>query len=197
MLACQSNIATAPPAPMPPVSSSAPDLSRVATLQQFAAQVIGRAALSLAASRVAVDKAARADVKEFAGYELLEARTVVAVLKDLGAKVPAMSLDAKATLDQIVNASPGGALDTAYMTVEYENHAFLKDLAAAYLKNSDPNASDIIEQHGRQLASVAYFAFTEHTGITRRILRELALRSDLGIRGTCQHLRGDPRPSFD
>lgn len=165
---------TATAASMPPALPRAPDLSRIGTFGQFAAEVIGRAALSLAASRVAVDKAARADVREFAGYELLEARTVVAVLKDLGTPLPAMGDEASATLDQIKNAPAGGAFDAAYMTAEYENHAYLRDVVTAYLRNSDPNTFDIKEQHGRQLASIAFFAFTEHAGITYRILRELA-----------------------
>jgi hypothetical protein len=105
---------------------------------------------------------------------LLEARTVVAVLKDLGTRLPEMNAEATAALEQITSAPAGGAFDTAYMTAEYENHAFLRDVATAYLRNSDPNTSDVKEQHGRQLASIAFFAFTEHTGITYRILRELA-----------------------
>lgn len=153
---------------------SAPNLSlaNVVTFQQFAAQVIGRADLSRLASRVALEKAARADVKEFAGYELLEAETFVAVLKELGTSLPQMGPDAKASLDQITNSGPGKAFDTAYMNAEYENHAFLRDLATAYLKGSKAHTAD--ERHGRQLASVALFAFTEHTGISGRILRDLA-----------------------
>jgi hypothetical protein len=97
------------------------------------------------------------------------------VLKELGTLVPTMGADTTAALDQIVNAPAGNAFDTGYITAEYENHAFLRDLAAAYLKNSDANTSDISEKHGRQLAKVAFFAFTEHTGITHRILQELAV----------------------
>jgi hypothetical protein len=51
---------TAPaPQSMPPVLSQSPELPGIGTFERFAAEVIGRAALSLAASRVAVDKAAR------------------------------------------------------------------------------------------------------------------------------------------
>ncbi len=157
----------------PPVSAG-PDLSAVKTAGQFAAMVIGRADLSRKASKVAVDKLVNVEAKEFAGYELLEAETVVAVLRDLGTPLPAMDAEAKAALAQITNAPAGAAFDTAYMTAEYENHEFLRDLAAAYLQNSDAATSDPGEQHGRQLASVAFFAFTEHTGITRRILGALA-----------------------
>jgi hypothetical protein len=41
------------------------------------------------------------------------------------------------------------------------------------LKNSDPQTPDADERQRRRLATVAYWAFTEHTGITQRILREI------------------------
>jgi predicted outer membrane protein len=156
-----------------PVDSPKVDLSNVKTVQQFAAEVIGRADLSRAASEIAVKKATRPDAKEFSGFELMEANTVIAVLKELGTLVPAMGTDASAALNRIANASEGSAFDKAYISAEYENHAYLRDLAAAYLKNSDANTSDVNERHGRQLATVALFAFTEHAAITRRIAQEL------------------------
>jgi putative membrane protein len=157
-----------------PESSAKLDLSGVKTVQQFGTQVIGRADLSRAVSEIAVKKARQADAKEFAGFELMEANTVIAVLKDLGTPVPEMGPDAKAAFNLIANASEGNAFDKAYISAQYENHAFLRDLAAAYLKNSDANTADGDERHGRQLAKVALFAFTEHAAITHRIARELA-----------------------
>ena len=159
--------------PTVPAAASAPDLSAVKTTQQFAAQVITRADLSRKASKVAVDRLTNAAAKEFAGYELLEAETVVQVLQDLGTVLPAMAPDTKAALDSIVNTPTGAAFDTAYMTAEFENHAFLLELAKAYLKNSD--ASSPSEATGRALGKVTVFAFTEHTGVSRRILKELAV----------------------
>ena len=150
------------------------DLSGITTIRQFAAQVITRADLSRAASEVAVKKAVRADAREFAGFELMEANTVIAVLKELGTAVPAMAPPTEATLAMIVDAAEGAAFDKAYIGAECENHAFLRDLAAAYLKNSDANTVDIGERHGRQLATVAFWAFTEHTAITHRIAQQLA-----------------------
>ena len=44
------------------------DLSNVRTVQQYAAQAIGRAELSRAASEAAIEKATRPDVRELAGY---------------------------------------------------------------------------------------------------------------------------------
>jgi len=63
--------------------------------------------------------------------------------------------------------------DRAYITAEYQNHVILRDLAQAYLTNSDPGTADAGERHGRHLASLAHFAFTEHTVITHRIAAEL------------------------
>lgn len=166
------NPITTSASPAPVVSG--PDLSLVKTADQFAAIVIGRADLSRKASTVAVTKLTNVEAKEFAGYELLEAETVVSVLQQLGATVPVMDAATKAALDQIVTSPVGRAFDTAYMTAEYENHAFLRDLAAAYLKNSGADTLDPGEQHGRQLAQVAFFAFTEHTGISGRILKSIA-----------------------
>ncbi|BCG70147.1 hypothetical protein MesoLj113a_13050 [Mesorhizobium sp. 113-1-2] len=153
-------------------SAAAFDFSSIKTVKQFGAEVIGRADLSRAACEVALKKATRADAKEFAGFELKEAETVIAVLKELGTPLPPMGDAAKSALEHIAGSAAGTAFDTAYIGAEYENHAFLRDLAEAYLKNSDP--SDPSEQHGRQLATVAHWAFWEHTALTQRIARELA-----------------------
>ena len=84
----------------PPPQLRAPDLSGVSSFGRFTALIIARADLSRAASRVAVGKAARADVKEFAGYELQEAETIVSV-EDLGIPVPPRAADSSATHDVI------------------------------------------------------------------------------------------------
>ena len=154
-------------------STPAFDFSKIKTTQQFASQVITRADLSRKASKIAVDKLTNTAAKEFAGYELLEAETVVQVLQDLGTVLPPMAADTKRALDDISNTPTGAAFDTAYMTAEYENHAFLLELAKAFIKNSD--ASSPTEMTGRALGKVTVFAFTEHTGVSHRILKELAV----------------------
>lgn len=87
------------------VAAPSPDFSGVRTIHDFAAQVIGRADLSRAASEVAVQKAARADAAEFATYELMEAKIVIDQLKALGTAVPRMGPDAEAALHGIVDAA--------------------------------------------------------------------------------------------
>jgi hypothetical protein len=150
-----------------------PDLSGVQTVQQYAAQAIGRAELMRAAAQVAVEKAARPDVRELAGHELMEAKAFIACLRELGTQVPPMGRDARSALDFVANASKGNAFDRAYIIAQCENHAYLRDLTAAYLENSDPRSADQQERQGRQLATMALCAFTEHAAVASRISREV------------------------
>lgn len=150
-----------------------PDASDVRTAQQYANQAIGRAELTRAAAQVAMEKATRPDVRELAGYELMEAKAVVALLRDLGAQVPAMGQDARSALEMITNASKGPAFDRAYITAQCQNHAYLRDLTAAYLECSDPHAADEHERQGRQLATMALCSATEHAAVCNRIAREI------------------------
>lgn len=156
-----------------PAAMPMPDVSGTRTNQQFAMAVIGPAQLSLVTSQIAVDRARKADAREFAGFELTEAIAVTTVLKQLGTPVPPMDAKAQATLDKIRSAAPGAAFDRAYIDAQYENHVFLRDLATAYLGNRPPNPSDMAEIHGRHLATLALATFKEHTMITQRIAREL------------------------
>jgi predicted outer membrane protein len=150
-----------------------PDVSNVRTVQQYAAQAIGRAELTRAAAQTAVEKATRPDVRELAGYELMVAKAMVSCLRDLGAQAPAMSQDARSALEMIANASKGNAFDRAYIAAQSENHAYLRDLTAAYLESSDARASDPQERQGRQLATMALCAATEHAAVANRISREI------------------------
>src|SRR5690606_12032363 len=84
-----------------------PDTSNVRTAQQYAAQAIGRADLTRAVAEAAMEKASRPDVREFAGYELMEAKAIISVLQELGAQVAPQGTDAKSVLDLIDSASKG------------------------------------------------------------------------------------------
>ena len=112
-------------------------------------------------------------MRKFAAHELMKAETIVALLEDLGTPLPQMGGERWAALAQIINAPAGHAFDTAFTATSYENHAYLRDLTAAYLRNS--HASDSREHYGRQLAQAALSAFTEHTDNAHSILRELAI----------------------
>ena len=154
-----------------PTAMPMPDVSGTRTHSQFEMSVFGPAQLSLVTSQIAVDRARKADAREFAGFELTEAIAVTTVLKQLGNTAPPMDAKAQATLDKIRSAAPGAAFDRAYIDAQYENHVFLRDLATAYLANS--TGSDMAEMHGRHLATLTLATFKEHTMITQRIAREL------------------------
>ena len=160
--------------PVGAVASDQFDMSSVRTAPQFAAQVMPRAVLSRATCEIAVKKAHRDDAKEFAGLELMEANTVLKVLVELGTPVPPMGADAQATLAHIRDAEVGTAFDKAFIGAQYHNHVFLRDLAAAYLKNADTSSPSVDERHGQQIASLGLFAFTEHVVITNHILQALS-----------------------
>ncbi len=143
------------------------------SVKEFGLAVIGRAELSLATSKIAVDRASKADAKEFAGFELTEAIAVTTVLKDLGTPVPTMTAKAKATLDKITNAPTGPEFDKAYIMAQLENHEELRDLTQAYLGHPAPPKSNIAEGQGRHLGTLSPAVFKEHVAITQRILGEL------------------------
>lgn len=50
------------------------------------------------ACEIALEKTKKADVKQFAGWELMEAETVINVLKDFGTTAAPISTDAQAFL---------------------------------------------------------------------------------------------------
>ncbi len=143
------------------------------TEKAFRQTVIPRAALSLAACQLAVDKCTNANAKEFAGFELTEATAVVKVLKELGTPDPAMDAGATATLEKFKSLPAGPEFDKLFMQAEHDNHVFLQELAEKYLQDAVDKTSPA-ETQTRHLATVALAAFEEHVLMTRRILTELA-----------------------
>jgi predicted outer membrane protein len=148
------------------------DTPTAATDKEFRMKVFGPATLSLMTSEIAVGKSTQKNAKEFAGFELAEAKAVTAVLKDLATPMPQMDAKAKATLEKIKMAKQGPEFDKAYIQAQYENHVFLRDLAANYIKNA-AGKTDPAESQGRHLATLAHATFSEHVMITKRILGEL------------------------
>lgn len=148
------------------------DAKLVATEALFRKGVIGPAELSLAASKLAVDKATQANTKEFAGFELVEAIAVTTVLKDLGTPAPEPDAKAKKTLETLQSAAKGANFDKAFIKAQLENHEFLRDHAMAYLKNASADTTDAGKQ-GQHLATLALATFKEHVAICQRIASEL------------------------
>ena len=144
----------------------------IKTAAQYFTGVLGPAELSLSTSQVASEKATQKNAHEFAGFELGEAITVNMVLKDIGAKAPAMDAKGMALVDKMKAAARGETFDKAYIAFQLENHEFLRDLADGYLHNSAA-ASDPMEKQGRHLAMLMLAVFKEHVAICKRIHAEL------------------------
>jgi putative membrane protein len=147
------------------------DSPTAATEKEFRQGVIGPAELSLVTSQLAVNKATNQYAKEFAGFELEEAKAVTTVLKDLGTPVPVMTAKAQATLAKI-KTTTGVDFDKAYIQAQLENHEFLRDLAQNYLKNSTGKTTPA-ESQTRHLATLALATFKEHVALTKQILDQL------------------------
>ncbi|WP_460972349.1 DUF4142 domain-containing protein [Spirosoma migulaei] len=157
--------------PISAEASALTDTPQAVTEKEFRQGVIGPAELSLATSQIAVSKATNKYAKEFAGFELEEAKAVTSVLKDLGTPVPAMNAKAQATLTKI-KTTTGAAFDKTYIQAQLENHEFLRDLAQNYLKNSMGKTSPA-ESQTRHLATLALAVFKEHVALTKQILGQL------------------------
>jgi putative membrane protein len=145
---------------------------RARTGEQFRTGVMGPATLSAAVSQIAVDKATRADTKQFANFELREAIAVTAILKGLNTPVPPMDSVGQALLDTLRLTPVGADFDKTYITAELANHEFLRDLADSYLANSTKNGN-AEEKHTRDLATLAITSFKEHVVLSKNIVQAM------------------------
>ena len=104
--------------------------------------------LSLAASRVAVEKASDPSVKEFAKWEVAEQETIADILKSMemdgkaeGALKPPSDSEVEAMLDaeskaalEKLRAASGAAFDKAYVKAQLVGHKKLLSIQEDYLK---------------------------------------------------------------
>lgn len=140
----------------------------VRTGEQWLRGIAGPGQVTLAESRIALQKATNPMVKEFAGFEAAEATAVAAVLRDLGISVPAIDAATQGTISQLNAVPTGPGFDQAYITAMVENHEALEKLTEAYLKNA-PAGGDVAERHTRHLAMLSLVTIKEHLTMTRRI----------------------------
>jgi hypothetical protein len=138
----------------------------------FRSQVMPRAQLSMAASKLAVEKASQKNAKEFAGFELDEATRVVKVFSAMGTAVPVMNDEGKTFIEKLKGAS-GNQFDRLYMQAELSNHEFLRDLAKNYLDNASGKTS-AAELETYHIATLVLFAFNEHVALCKRIYGEVS-----------------------
>ncbi|MEP6465878.1 MAG: DUF4142 domain-containing protein [Parafilimonas sp.] len=141
------------------------------TEKEFRDGVMPRAQLSKMASEIAIEKTTQKDVKQFAGWELMEATTVINVLEDLETTALPMSKDAEAFVEKLRSLG-GKEFDKEYMAAELSNHEFLRDLAKNYIDGVDEKLLGN-EKETLHVASLALFAFTEHIGLCKKISAEL------------------------
>ena len=104
--------------------------------------------LSLATSRVAVEKASDPMVKEFAKWEVSEQETIADILKSMemdgkaeGALKPPSDSEVEAMLDaegkaalEKLRAASGAAFDKAYVMAQLDGHKKLLSIQEDYLK---------------------------------------------------------------
>jgi len=132
--------------------------------------IMPRALLSEAACKVALGKTDNVRIRQFAEWELMEATTVIKVLKDLGTPAAEPGADALEFLASL-KAMTTAQFNAAFMKAELSNHEFLRDLAKEYLDGTgDGQPGGNETQH---VAMLAHFAFTEHVGLCADILEEL------------------------
>lgn len=139
--------------------------------KQLREGIIPRAQLSKAACEIAVEKTTQPSVKQFAAWELMEATTVINILKDLGTPVLLISKDAETFLSKLKELDEKD-FNKEYMTAELSNHEFLRDLAKSYVDGVDEKLSSN-EGEIWHVANLALFAFTEHVGLCTKIKNEL------------------------
>ena len=141
------------------------------TEEAFRNGVMPRAQLSKLACEIAIEKTNQEDVKQFAGWELMEATTVINVLEDLGTTAPPINKDAEAFLSKLKGLT-GKDFDNEYMAAELSNHEFLRDLAQNYIDGVDEKILGD-DKETFHVASLALFAFTEHIGLCKKIAEEI------------------------
>ncbi len=140
------------------------------TEKEFRNGVMPRAQLSKLACEIALEKTSQEDVKQFAGWELMEATTVINILEDLGTPAPPIGKDAESFLSKLKGLD-GKDFDKEFMAAELSNHEFLRDLAKNYIDGVDEKILSTKEIF--HVANLALFAFTEHVGLCKRIYGEV------------------------
>lgn len=138
------------------------------TAEQWRRGVIGPAQVTLAESRIALQKATNAGVKQFAGFEAEEAAALTTVLGELGTKATSIDAATQGTIDQLNAVSQGPGFDQAYMTAMIENHRTLLAFTESYLKSSAASG-EVAERHGRHLAMLSLVTIKEHLALAQQL----------------------------
>ena len=138
------------------------------TAEQWRRGIIGPAQVTLAESRIALQKATNARVKQFAGFEVEEATALTTVLEELGTKATPIDAATQATINQLNAVPQGPGFDQAYTTAMIENHRALLAFTESYLKASAASG-EAPERHGRHLAMLSLVTIKEHLALAQEI----------------------------
>ena len=138
------------------------------TAEQWRRGVVGPAQVTLAESRIALQKATNAGVKQFAGFEAEEATALTTVLGELGTKPMPIDAATQGTINQLNAVPQGPGFDQAYATAMIENHRTLLAFTESYLRNSAAS-SDAAERHGRHLAMLSLVTIKEHLVLAQQL----------------------------
>ena len=145
--------AVAAAAALPVILSSTASIAQVAKAagdaeKKHADEAKNVGSLSLATSRVAVEKASDPMVKEFAKWEVAEQETIADILKSMemdgkaeGALKPPSDSEVQAMLDaegktalEKLKSASGAAFDKAYVAAQLDGHKKLLAIQEDYLK---------------------------------------------------------------
>ncbi|AWN45586.1 hypothetical protein DK419_03990 [Methylobacterium terrae] len=149
---------------------------------KHAADTLAAGSASLAASRVALQKASDDDVKQFARFEVAEQETIADVLKAMRDPAQAASgqvkppaepevtgqLDpkGKAMLDKLEQAKSGKAFDLDYVRGQIEGHQALLKIQEAYLATGK-------DRENLGVAKLARGQIREHLALLADIEKDL------------------------
>jgi putative membrane protein len=135
----------------------------------YVAQTLTLGTLALKTSEVAVDKAGNAMVKEFAGLEVAEQKTVATVLSstEAGKSPPPLPEDMAAKVKELQDAEAGDAFDKAYVDAQIDGHQKLLAVQKTLSGATDPTVEVIT-------AKLAEQAITSHLAMLEHIQEQLA-----------------------
>lgn len=149
---------------------------------KHAADTLAAGSASLAASRVALQKASDDDVKQFARFEVAEQETIADVLKAMRdpsqaasgqVKPPAepevtgqLDPKGKAMLDKLEQAKSGKAFDIEYVRGQIEGHQALLKIQEAYLATGK-------DRENLGVAKLARGQIREHLALLAEIEKDL------------------------
>ena len=129
------------PAPNPQPGSAATGMSEAEKTHAEKTARIGGASLQMA--DIALEKARRPKVREFAQFEHDEQTTVGAILKSMnpGLSPPNPPADIVEAIDKLKQMKPGEAFDREFVSAQIQGHEMLRSIQEDYLKvGKDPDA---------------------------------------------------------